>query len=683
MVKRIVFLLCLLSGIQSIFSQTTNTRRWRRSENDSMQNALILYDEKNYLLALPIYEQLHKNHPKEDFLQYVYGKCALYRSDKHADALQLLRRVYAKNKKVDNITLDLARAYHYNNVLDSAMLMVDLFLTSKRTRPEDIPQGQLLKKYIANAQYFTATPTKAKITNLGNRINTAGEEYVPAISADETVLIYTYSGEKSKGGRLNNMMAPDPYGEFHEDVYVSYKVNGSFTEPVGLDSINTNSNDGAVSLSNDGKRLFVFRDNGDDHGDMYESFLKGDKYSSPVKLKGQVNSYSWDGHCSLSPDGKTLYFSSERFGGFGGRDIYKATLQPDSTWGQVKNLGDSVNTAFDDDAPFIHPDGVTLYYSSKGKNSIGDYDIFAATLDLKDSVFRKVVNLGYPINSTADDIYFVLSADNKTGYYSSGKKGGEGLKDIYKVDPAFSEMKPALFLVKGKITADGNPSDGKINVQIISKGNEVYGQYTSNSLSGEYLVSLPVGQSYKLTATCKDFPAQTASIDATTGSGYNEREQNFMFVTKKDTIQTVVKTDTALVAKKPDVKPEKITKTPEKDMFVPRNKMQEKIKRYVEMYGDISAEGLEFKVQIGAYRNAKKSPYYNMKGIGKIEELLLPDGIVRLTAGGVYPTLRKAWTHNKKVVEKGVTDAFVTVLYKGKRMLLEELEEMGIFKKNQ
>lgn len=683
MVKRIVFLLCLFSGIQSLFSQTTNTRKWRRSENDSMQNALILYDEKNYLLALPIYEQLYKNHPKEDFLQYVYGKCALYRSDKHGDALQLLRRVYAKNKKVDNIALDLAKAYHYNNVLDSAMLMVDLFLTGKRTRPEDIPLGQQLKKYIANAQHFVASPTKAKITNLGSVINTSGEEYVPAISADETVLIYTYAGEKSKGGKLNNLMAPDPYGEFHEDVYISYKVKDAFSEPTGLDSINTNSNDGAVSLSNDGKRLFVFRDNGDDHGDLYESFLLGDKYSTPVKLKGQVNSYSWDGHCSLSPDGKTLYFSSERFGGFGGRDIYKATLQPDSTWGQVKNLGDSVNTAMDDDAPFIHPDGLTLYYSSKGKNSMGDYDIFAATLDLKDSVFRNVVNLGYPINSTADDIYFVLSADNKTGYYSSGKQGGQGLKDIYKVDPAFSETKPALFLVRGKITTDGNPSEGRVLVQVLSKGNELYGQYTSNSLSGEYLVALPAGQNYKLTATCKNFPPQTVSIDATVGTGFNEKKQDFLFVTRKDTILPVAKADSGLVAKKTDVKPEKITKAPEKDTFVPRNKMQEKIKRYVEMYGDVSAAGLEFKVQIGAYRNARKSPYYNMKGIGKIEELLLPDGIVRLTAGGTYPTLRKAWQHNKKVVEKGVTDAFVTVLYNGKRMLLEELEEMGLFKKTQ
>lgn len=680
-----LILLLFLLNWQFIKAQSTNTRKWRKTEKDSMENALILYDEKNYLLALPIYEQLYKNHPKEDFLRYIYGRCALYRSDKHGEALELLRRVYTKNKKVDNITYDLAKAYHYNNNLDSAMLMVDLFLTNKKTRPEDLPLGQQLKKYIYNAQYFLANPTLAKITNVGSVINSADEEYVPAINADESVLIYTYVGPKSKGGKLNNLLQPDTYGEYREDIYISYKVNDAFSTPISLDSINTISNDGAISLSNDGQRLFVFRDDGDDHGDIYESFQLGEQFTRPQKLRGQVNSYSWDGHCSLSPDGKTLFFSSERFGGLGGRDLYKASLLPDSTWGQVKNLGDSVNTAFDDDAPFMHPDGVTLYYSSKGKNSMGDFDIFAATLDAKDSVFRKVVNLGYPINSTGDDIYFVLSANNKVGYYSSGKKGGLGLKDIYKVDPAFKEPKPALYLVKGKVTFEGNPVDANVRVSITSKNNLEFGAYPTNDLNGNYLVSLPAGNNYKITVNYKDYPKQEMELDASTPNGYTEKIMDFNFKSKIDSVIPVVKIDSTLLTKtNPTLtKTEPSVKKAETDNFVPRNKMQEKIKRYVDMYGDISAEGLEFRIQIGAYRNAKNSPFWTMKGIGKIQELLLPDGIVRLTAGNTYLTLRTAWEHNKTVVNKGINDAFVTALYKGKRMLLEELEELGIFKKTQ
>jgi Tol biopolymer transport system component len=127
-----------------------------------------------------------------------------------------------------------------------------------------------------------------------------------------------------------------------------------------LKIVNTNSHDGAIALSADGFYLFVYRDSGDDHGDIYMSNSLNGEWTVPQKLNGQVNSYSWEGSCSMTADGKQLYFSSERGGGFGGKDIYRATLLPDSTWGNVVNLGDSINTALDDDAPFIHPDGVTL-----------------------------------------------------------------------------------------------------------------------------------------------------------------------------------------------------------------------------------------------------------------------------------------------------------------------------------
>ena len=150
--------------------------------------------------------------------------------------------------------------------------------------------------------------------------------------------------------------------------------------------------------------------------------------SQPAKLKGKVNTYSWEGHCSLSPDGRTLYFSSERSGGFGGKDIYKAKLMPDSTWGGVVNLGDSINTAYDEDAPFIHADGTTLFYSSKNLKSTGGYDVFKASMDLVDSTFKRTVNVGYPINTPDDDIYFVLAANGTNGLLQQWKKRRRGFK---------------------------------------------------------------------------------------------------------------------------------------------------------------------------------------------------------------------------------------------------------------
>lgn len=657
------------------FSQITNTRKWRKTEKDSLDNALLLYDEKNYLLALPIFDNIHRNHPKEEFIKYVFARCALYRPDKYEDAYSMLSEVYAKNKKVENIEYDMARASHLTNRFDEATTHVETFLAGKRISPEARKDGELLRRYINNAKYYTANPTKAKINNLGPVVNTADDEYVPAITADESVLIYTYRGVKSKGGLVNAFLQPDPMGSYTEDIYMSVKQNDQFTAPFPLDSINTIAHDAAISLSNDGQILFVYRDNGDDHGDIYQSHLIGENFTKPVKLKGLVNSYSWDGHCSLSPDGRTLYFSSERGGGYGGRDIYKATLLSDSTWGNVVNLGDSINTPYDDDAPFIHPDGITLYFSSKGRTSMGGYDIFQSTMNEIDSTFKKTEHLGYPINSTDDDIYFVLSAMGNNGYYSSGKKGGQGLKDIYLIETNFATPR-SLMLVKGKITGDKQPAEAAIKVEITSRNNRVFKSFKSNQANGQYLVTLPAGAHYKLIYTYKDRPEKTFTVSTKDVSGYVEKINDVSFDVA-DTAKALV-TPTVAVTPTVNSTPTKTTAAVA-DNFVTKNKMQEKVKNYAAKYGDISAEGLEFRVQIAAYKFPKNYKYTHLKGLGKVENLLLDDGITRITIGGKFATLGKAWAHNKKVVNAGQTDAFVTALYKGKRVYLEDLEKMGIF----
>lgn len=677
--KKLLLLFITLNYFTTI-AQITNTGKWRRTEKDSLDNALLLYDEKNYLLALPIFDNIYNHHPKEEFLKYSYGKCALYRADKYEDAYNLLSEIYAKNKKVQDIQYDLASAAHYTDKFDEALTLIDAYLINKRTSPEGKKNGELLKRYINNAKYFVSKPTTAKITNIGSVINTSAAEYVPTITADESMLVYTYSGEKSKGGRMNAFLQPEKNGQYTEDIYMSVKINDKYADPFPLDSINTIGNDAAISLSHDGNILFIYRDNGDDHGDIYQSNLVGTNFSTPTKLKGQVNSYSWDGHCSLSPDGQLLYFSSERGGGFGGRDIYRAQLMPDSTWGNIKNLGDSVNTAYDDDAPFIHPDGVTLYFSSKGRTSMGGYDVFKTTMSLLDSTFKKTENLGYPINNTGDDRYFVLSADGKTGYYSSAKKGGQGLYDLYLIETNFGDPKPALYMVKGKTTKNNQNVAAKIVVEITSNNNKIYKTLKSSAITGQYVVILPPNATYKIKYSYDKVEYKSIDVDASKLVGYAEKDVdiNFDFAPKKDTVKTVV---TPTLAVTPTVAVV-TTKTVQavKDNFVPRNKMQAKIMAYVEKYGDISYEGLDFRVQIAAYKFPKNYTYKHLKHLGKVEKILLDDGITRITIGGKFNTIRKAFTHNKKVVLAGQTDAFVTAIYKGKRVYLEELEKMGIFK---
>jgi tetratricopeptide (TPR) repeat protein len=773
----------------AVSSQITNTRKWRLAERDSLDNALLLYEETNYKIALPIFENIHLSHPKEDFIKYLYGICCLYRSDKYQECLTALSEVYANNANIDQIEYDLARAYHYNYRFDEAIDLVNKHLSYKRIKAAEKAKGELLKRYISNAKVYNSNPNKAKVTSLTD-LNSADEEFLPAISIDEAVMIFNYTGTKSKGGKLNGYLQPDVNGIYTSDIYLSQNVKDKFQEPVALDNINTTSNDVVLSLSQDALVMFTYKDVTDGHGDIYASYLIGDTYSQPVKLKGKINSYSWDGHCSLSPDGKTIYFSSERSGGFGGKDIYSAKLLPDSTWGKIINLGDSVNTAYDEDAPFMHADGRTLFYSSKGLKSSGGYDIFRANMDLKDSTFKKIENFGYPVNSPDDDIYFVLAANGTKGYYSSGKKGGRGLNDIYVVETGFETNKPSVLLLKGDISKSNESVDAEIKVEIVSGSNSVYKNLRSNK--GKYLVSLPPGAQYKITYSRTKLQPQTITVSTNGITGYVERIQNIDFDRKPDTLKAVV-TPTVLVAKitptvasiTPSVavtkvstptvavvktntiastptvavttptvakvtptinstptvavvKTNTVASTPTTSVlkvtptinstptattskatstlailkamepstqivlsptvpstpktvvrpanmtvenFVPQTPAQEKIKLYTDKYPDASADSLDFRVQIAAFKFPKAYDFPHLKDCGKLENLLLADGITRITIGGSFKTLRAAYQHNKKVVVAGQNDAFVTIIYKNRRIPLEELETMGIFKK--
>ena len=640
---------------------------WRKTEEDSLKNARLLVDEGNYDLALPFFKELYKNHSEDYFLKYIYGNCALNRSDTREIALTLLMEVYAKNKKAGDIELDLARALHYNYQFDTALVFIDLYLAKKKLMPKKRQLAEQTKKYILNAKYFYSHPTEAKISNVGKGINSENDEYVPVLTADETKIIYTYKGEGSKGGKQNAFQEADNTGKYYEDVFISEKTMGDWLNPEGVDIINTNVHDAAIAISPDGTQLFTFKDGGNDHGDIYVSYLYAKDWSIPVKLKGKVNSPAWEGSCSLTSDGQTLYFSSEREGGIGGRDIYKANLLADSTWGNVVNLGDSINTMYDDDAPFIHADGVTLFFSSKGRNSMGDYDVFQSIYNPLDSTFSSPINLGYPVNTPGGDRYYVVTADGQTGYYSSEKPGGYGLNDIYSVDPGYIGKKPVLYLVKGKVTLDGVPIDSKILVNILSRNDKTFSTVTPNKLTGEYLITLPSGELYKLTFTHSDSVWKILKVDASAITSFVEEKfdldfnPNFVF---KDL--NIDSTGYFLEEKMDSL-----------DTF---NVNLGKAAKLTEKYGDISSEGLIFKVQIAAYKHHENYSCKHLNGLGKIENLVLNDGITRITIGGNFDTIDKAYIHCKKVLEAGQKDAFVTAIYKGKRVYLEELETLGIFK---
>lgn len=651
--RKSVIIILLFIFATSVYSQDKmKVGKWRKTERDSMESAQHLFDEDNYLMALPIFETLLNNHPKELYLKYVSGLCGLYRSDKHDDALRLLSEVYNKNNKIAEIELDLAKANHLNYKFDEAFALLDLY--KKKTKKIEVKKQEridLLLNYCENGKKLVANPIPAKRINIEGPINTEASEYVPIISSDESVMIYTYKGKKSVGGLQNVYNQSDAFGFYYEDVYISYKDStGNFSEPKDIGpTVNSNSNDAAVALSTDGQKLFIYKDDRTNGGDLYLSTLSGRDWSIPERLIGDVNSPSWEGSCSLSADEKTLYFTSERKGGYGGKDLYKSILQADGSWGPAINMGDKINTAYDEDGPFIHPDGRILVYSSKGKSSMGGYDIFRTVFNPADSAWTIPENMGYPINSPDDDIYYVLTASGEYGYYSSGIDGGSGFQDIYRVYPGLVGLSPYLALLKGTIKLDNVPVEGKVIIDIVDKATN-YTSLNSNVATGKYLVNLPGGSVYNVTFKYEGQKDQVKSIDLTSIKVYEERVIDINFSTAQvDTIKPIIVNT--------EVKPE-TTNSSSKT-------------------GNESTVGLIFKVQIAAYTMPENYNYDKIKHLGKVDKNVV-GGIARFTIGGEFNSLNAANEHCAKVRKAGQTDAFVTAIYNGQRVYLEDLEKQGI-----
>jgi outer membrane protein OmpA-like peptidoglycan-associated protein len=376
----------------------------------------------------------------------------------------------------------------------------------------------------SRAQKKIADTVKITIINLGKTVNTTFPEYAPVISADGEMLVFTsrrpVSEKEIKKGKVSM-----------ESVYFSdYDVKKKkWSDAKHLDEpLNREGrHNSAIALSNDGQRMLMYRDDESGNGDIFESLLTGSSWSDPVKLPEPVNSKSHESSASFSPDGRIIYFVSNRKGGVGGRDIWMCKLDNANKWGKAENIGNIVNSKEDEEGVFIHPDGKTLYFSSKGHTSTGGYDIFRSVFE--NEKWSEPQNMGSHINTPDDDLYFVLAANGQTGFYSSAKPGGLGDKDIYEIH--FTPLKPKkeketgpkLTLLKGVITDEDSKAFLEADIDIIDNAkNEVITTIRSNSVSGKYLVSLPSGKNYGIVVKAKGYLFHSENVDIPFSAGYQE-----------------------------------------------------------------------------------------------------------------------------------------------------------------
>ncbi len=351
-------------------------------------------------------------------------------------AVKYLLRVFRQDPAYKfDIEYWIGRSYQYGENFDKALEFYNLY--KKKLAGKSSYQGKdkidlaTVDRAIfecENGREFVASPGNFSIVNIGREINSEYEDYGPVLNENEDEIVFT---TRRRDDNLNENVFEDnkPY----EDIFTAKKTGGTWSYAKNLGPVvNTPYHESSVALSADGNTLFIFNDEGG--GDIFYSERQPTgEFGPKIHLPGIINSSFEEKSISISKDEKTLYFSSNRPGGFGGLDIYKATKDSKGQWTNVKNLGPKINTEMDDDGLFIDYDDVTLFFSSKGRKGMGGYDVFKSTFNPTTNEWSEPINLGYPINTPDDDIYFVITKDAKRAYYSSVREDGMGYTDIYMI----------------------------------------------------------------------------------------------------------------------------------------------------------------------------------------------------------------------------------------------------------
>jgi len=371
--------------------------------------------------------------PKNAKAQLMAGQSIMLTIQKD-QSLEYFRRAWKLDPNVhEDILYFIGQAFHYSEKFDSAIQFYDRYnrlLARSLKFDKSVKTNEVNRKIFEcrNGIIYKANPIKVTIENLSSKVNSEYPDYAPTISADESIMVFT---TRRPDNNANAKVAADH--EYYEEILTSKKVNGVWqaAENPGA-PLNGAYHNASVNISPDGKELILYSDtNG---GDLMLSTLnQSGTWSSPKAMEG-INSEYIENSASITDDDQHIYFTSNRPGGYGGTDIYHADLGKNGRWVNIKNLGPLVNTEMDEDGVFISANGQHLYFSSNGLAGMGDLDIYRSSFNASTQEWSDPINLGYPINSTENDIYFVLTADEKFAYFSSLRKDNVGEQDIYKID---------------------------------------------------------------------------------------------------------------------------------------------------------------------------------------------------------------------------------------------------------
>lgn len=471
--------------------------------------AMDAFTKGNYAVALPNYLSLQKAKPQNTEYNYRAGICYLFTNVDKSKAIPLLEFAAKQKEAEKDVYYYLGRAYHLANRFDEAISCYEKYReTGKKTRTlvrSDVGRQIAMCK---SGKELIMHPVNVTFESLGKSINTPYPDYNPFITADESMLVFS---SRRKGTTGNTVDESDNLA--NADVFVSYKKEGGFSKAKSISNIiNTEYDEEALGLSADGQKLLLYIDNLETPGAICISTAKGKGWLKPVPLNETINSEAIVTGASLSPDGQILYFSSDMKGGYGGKDIYFAHLLPDGTWSPAESLEEPINTEYDEDAPYMSLDGHTLYFCSKGHNSMGGYDIFKTVLNDSTKAWSEPENIGYPINTADDNLYFSLSGQGKYAYISALRPEGFGDLDIYKVN--FKEVMHNNYqtIIRGNLLRTDSTIINSATITCTNKeNNNLMGTYLPNISSGVFVIPLLPG-TYNISIESNGFAAYQEDI---------------------------------------------------------------------------------------------------------------------------------------------------------------------------
>ncbi len=462
----------------------------------SFKDALIMFEQEQYSLALKQFLRLYKSTPEDVDLNYYIALTYIKGDEKKSEALQYLEKI-KKNKTAKHpkdIDYQLAIANFHSHKFDQAKT---IFLKYKEDNRETIKIDEIknINRYIENcdnAIELIKNPVNVIFVNLGDNINSKYSEYNPYVTEDGQQLVYTsnkkYISEFQE--LIHNSYWSIPNYEIENTEWTKMKTFGK--------NVNTDSYEDVVGISQDANKVFINLKGPDSENDIFITNKDGRKFTELQDLTTTINSpYIEDGACfSFSED--TIYFASDRPGGFGGFDLYISVHLPDGSWGIPQNLGKNINSTFDENYPHISYDGSTLYFASTGFNSMGGYDVFSSNKIANDWATPK--NLGYPINDTYDNQVISVLQNKRYAYMSKVLDEGLGCSDIYKVIfkdvPAPSLVFTGTILVGKSYKAEPLEKYNE-DIEITVKNNatgEILDGFTYNKTTKKYVVALKPGK---------------------------------------------------------------------------------------------------------------------------------------------------------------------------------------------